>query len=493
MGGQQGILVAGRYHLVSESGRGGKGTVWRARDDLLDRHVAIKEVRVGPWLSEEERLSLCHRLIGEARATAALRHPGVVTVYDIVQQDGRPWIVMELVEAPSLQDLIDSEGRLSPQRAAEIGLGVLSALTAAHQAGILHRDVKPSNVLLPADGRVLLTDFGLAVRTADGYGGLPSEGSPPYVSPEQAWSGPISEASDLWSLGATLYAAVEGHAPFARSEPLASLIAVLIDDYRPPQYAGSLRPVIDGLLRRDPQERATAEETGRRLSRLARRQEQRPLYSRPVRWALTGVVTAGLAGLAAGGQRGLGNDQAEPAATTLTLQAQGALHSGGVVRHQDPAGFSVEVPGGWHRSARDGVTYWYDPVGRGSLRICRAPGDPLTGLLGAEQRAVGSGRFPGYRRLRLERPTGTGDGGAEWEFVWGRAHAMRIRIGGFDLFFATPDDRWTPSLRGYGVVAQTFRPFTPSIQRTGAGTETGAGAEAGPGAEAGTASLPCPD
>ncbi len=249
------------------------GTVWRAYDEMLDRDVAVKEVHLPPRITEGERRVMCRRLLCEARATAALRHPGVVAVHDLIIEDGRPWIVMEFLEACSLHRLVSEDGPLGVRRTAEIGAAVLSVLRASHAAGILHRDVKPSNVLLCDDGRVLLGDFGLAVHT--GKGPQPAdtllsgiEGSPAYLPPERVNGLPSVEASDLWSLGATLYTAVEGFSPFLRCHALASMVAVLLGDYARPVRAGPLTPVIEGLLRQRPEDRLTAEATTEMLQKV---------------------------------------------------------------------------------------------------------------------------------------------------------------------------------------------------------------------------------
>ncbi|MFG2087027.1 serine/threonine-protein kinase [Spirillospora sp. NPDC048824] len=270
MNGDRLIPLARRYRLLSVVGRGGMGTVWRAYDEMLDRDVAVKEVRLPGRVTEGERRVMCRRLLTEARATAALRHPGVVAVHDLIIEDGRPWIVMEFLESCSLNRLVAEDGPLGVRRTAEIGAAVLSVLRASHAAGILHRDVKPSNVLACDDGRVLLTDFGLAVhmvgdhRTADT---MPAgiEGSPAYLPPERVNGLPGVEASDLWSLGATLYTAVEGFSPFLRCHALASMMAVLLGDYARPVRAGPLTPVIEGLLRQRPEDRLTAEATAELL------------------------------------------------------------------------------------------------------------------------------------------------------------------------------------------------------------------------------------
>ncbi|TDB92990.1 serine/threonine protein kinase [Actinomadura sp. 7K534] len=270
MKGDRLIPLAGRYRLLSVVGSGGMGTVWRAYDEMLDRDVAVKEVRLPERITKGERRVMCRRLLTEARATAALRHPGVVAVHDFIIEDGRPWIVMEFVEACSLNRLVAEDGPLGVRRTAEIGAAVLSVLRASHAAGILHRDVKPSNVLVCDDGRILLTDFGLAVHMANGRESadtLPAgiEGSPAYLSPERVHGRPGLEASDLWSLGATLYMAVEGFSPFLRCHALASMMAVVLGDYAPPERAGPLTAVIEGLLRQRPEERLTADATAELL------------------------------------------------------------------------------------------------------------------------------------------------------------------------------------------------------------------------------------
>ena len=278
------ILVAGRYRLLEEVGRGGMGVVWRAHDELLDRPVAVKEILFPSDADTERRRRLCRLLTKEARSMARVTHSGVAAVHDILVAGGRPWMVMELVEAPNLQQIIDQQGPLVPRQAAEVGRQLLSVLRAAHAEGLLHRDVKPSNVLICAGGRVVLTDFGLAVDRADAEARL-MECSPAYVSPEQAFNQPLTEASDLWSLGVTLYTAVDGRTPYRREGALASMLAVLMDEYTPPRNAGPLRPVIDGLLRKDPDRRLTAAEAAHLLERLGHTGPRRLKLFRPVRVA----------------------------------------------------------------------------------------------------------------------------------------------------------------------------------------------------------------
>ncbi|WP_433281950.1 serine/threonine-protein kinase [Micromonospora sp. CA-244673] len=265
----QQVMIAGRYRLLDLVGRGGMGRVWRARDEMLHREVAVKQVVPPGWLAPHERDELRGRTLREARASARLSHPNVVRVYDVVRVDGDPWLVMEYVPSRSLQEIIESDGPVDPRRAAGIGLAVLAALRAAHEAGVLHRDVKPANVLLARDGRVLLTDFGLAVF--DGGDGMMTRpglvlGSPQYVAPERAAEGVSSVEADLWSLGATLHAAVEGRSPYARSTAMATLAALASQPPDPAPHAGPLAPVLVGLLRRDPRHRFGHDDAARLLA-----------------------------------------------------------------------------------------------------------------------------------------------------------------------------------------------------------------------------------
>lgn len=264
-------LVAGRYRLLSVLGEGGMGTVWHAFDEVLRREAAVKEVRASVDLPAERSARLHARLEREAWAAARVNARGVVSVYDVVTFEGRPWIVMELVRGRSLADVIGSGGALPPKEVARIGVEVLAALCAAHGAGVLHRDVKPANVLLADEGRVVLTDFGIATVEGDSPLTITGEvvGSPEYVAPERALGRTPGAASDLWSLGTLLYMAVQGRSPFRRTTALATLRAIVDDELPPPHRAGPLTPVIEGLLRKDPEQRMTAEEAGRELSLIA--------------------------------------------------------------------------------------------------------------------------------------------------------------------------------------------------------------------------------
>jgi eukaryotic-like serine/threonine-protein kinase len=256
-----GRVIAGRYRLEAPIGRGAMGVVWRARDQLLDRDVAVKEVHIAETLTADERANAYQRTLREAKTAARLNHPGVVTVYDVAEDGGRPWIVMQLVSAQSLDQVLATSGPLSPRRAAEVGRQLLSALSVAHAAGVMHRDVKPSNVLLGRDDRAVLTDFGIATFQGDPrltQTGMVM-GSPGFTAPERIRGEDASPASDLWSLGATLFAAVEGHGPYERrGGAITTMSAIINEDAPPAPTAGALGPVIAALLRREPSDRPDA-------------------------------------------------------------------------------------------------------------------------------------------------------------------------------------------------------------------------------------------
>ncbi|MFE3144503.1 protein kinase [Streptomyces scopuliridis] len=253
----EGRLLAGRYRLGGVLGRGGMGTVWRALDETLGRTVAVKELRFPSSIDEDEKRRLITRTLREAKAIARIRNSGAVTVYDVVDEDDRPWIVMELVEGKSLAEAVREDGLLTPRRAAEVGLAILDVLRSAHREGILHRDVKPSNVLIAEDGRVVLTDFGIA--QVEGDPSVTSTGmlvgAPSYISPERARGHKPGPAADFWSLGGLLYASVEGCPPYDKGSAIATLTAVMTEPLDPPKNAGPLEEVIYGLLAKDPEQR----------------------------------------------------------------------------------------------------------------------------------------------------------------------------------------------------------------------------------------------
>ncbi|OKI42216.1 serine/threonine-protein kinase [Micromonospora sp. CB01531] len=249
-----GTTIGGRYSLRSPVGNGGMGTVWRATDTLLRRDVAVKEVVLPPGLAPSDRDALYERTLREARAAAAIQHPAVVQVYDVVTEGGRPWIVMELLDARSLADMVIEDGPVAPRVVAKIGIALLGALEVAHAIGVLHRDVKPANVLICSDGRCVLTDFGVARMPTDVQLTTPGMvlGSPHFISPERAMGQDFGPPSDLFSLGVTLYTAVEGRPPFDKGDPIETMHAVVEDPPATPQRSGPLTGVLMGLLEKDP-------------------------------------------------------------------------------------------------------------------------------------------------------------------------------------------------------------------------------------------------
>jgi eukaryotic-like serine/threonine-protein kinase len=278
-----GRLIAGRYILEELIGRGAMGIVWRAHDQLLDRPVAVKEVLLSPMIGELDDGDPYQRTMDEARNAARLNHPGIVTVYDVVEEEGRPWIVMELIPSITLEQLIASQGPMAELRAARIGSQLLAALSAAHKSGVLHRDVKPGNVLITRDRsgenlpeRAVLTDFGISRLESDPRRTLSGlvVGSPGYVAPERLGGDDATPASDLWSLGATLYTAVEGHGPFERQNVLSTQFAIVNEDPPPAPSAGRLAAVIGALLRREPADRPTASEAADMIAQIQQRMER---------------------------------------------------------------------------------------------------------------------------------------------------------------------------------------------------------------------------
>jgi eukaryotic-like serine/threonine-protein kinase len=341
-----GCVVDGRYELLDRIGQGAMGTVWRARDLVLARDVAVKEVRLPNLMSDRERAILRGRTLREAKVSAKLSHPCVVTVYDVIESDGTPWIVMELVAARSLQRMLAEDGPLPPRQAAETGMMLLGALASAHAVGIVHRDVKPGNVLLTRGGRAVLTDFGIAVVDGDPALTLTGMvmGTPGFCAPERIRGEPASPASDLWSLGATLYAAVEGRAPFdGHGSPMAILASIVHSDPPPARSAGPLTAVIGALLSKDPAQRPDAACASRMLAAAA-----------ATSTAMAGIgASQGYAGVRrgyAGAGRGYaGAGQVYPSAGAGPACADAGLAFGttdpaGAWARTDPTGFPASAP-----------------------------------------------------------------------------------------------------------------------------------------------------
>ncbi|MGW0750900.1 protein kinase domain-containing protein [Streptomyces sp. NPDC002587] len=271
-----GKVLGGRYRVTSTVGRGGMGVVARAVDELLNREVAVKVLRAFTDASASELADLRTRMQREAQAAARIRHSGVVTVHDVTEEQGLPVIVMEFVDGPSLDDVLTERGPLEPHEAAAIGAKLMDALDAAHRVGVLHRDVKPANVLMEHGGRVVLTDFGIATMEAsddDAMAKLTQSGqivgSLDYLPPERAQGREPGPASDIWSLGMTLYAAVEGTSPFRRTSAWSTLSAIVTDPLPEPRRAGPLTPVLRALMAKEPEDRPTADQARGMLERVA--------------------------------------------------------------------------------------------------------------------------------------------------------------------------------------------------------------------------------
>ncbi|CAL9534978.1 serine/threonine-protein kinase [Streptomyces sp. enrichment culture] len=362
-------LLAGRYRLGDVLGRGGMGTVWRAEDETLGRTVAVKELRFPSNIDEEEKRRLITRTLREAKAIARIRNNSAVTVYDVVDEDDRPWIVMELVEGKSLAEVIREDGLLEPKRAAEVGLAILDVLRSAHREGILHRDVKPSNVLIADDGRVVLTDFGIA--QVEGDPSITSTGmlvgAPSYISPERARGHKPGPAADLWSLGGLLYAAVEGVPPYDKGSAIATLTAVMTEPLDEPKNAGPLADVIRGLLTKDPAERL--DDAGARAMLNAVIHAPDPAEEpEPLEATRVVPLPAQPAGRAAGGGRG------EEAAERL----RGALRS--VRKAAASAGAATTAAATRARSGTEGTTA--APSGAPATSAAATAGAPRTGAAG---------------------------------------------------------------------------------------------------------------
>ncbi|TXS17641.1 MULTISPECIES: serine/threonine-protein kinase [Streptomyces] len=306
-GDKDGRLLAGRYRLGEVLGRGGMGTVWRAVDETLGRTVAVKELRFPSAIDDDEKRRLITRTLREAKAIARIRNTSAVTVYDVVDEDDRPWIVMELIEGKSLAEVIREDGTLTPRRAAEVGLAILDVLRSAHREGILHRDVKPSNVLISEDGRVVLTDFGIA--QVEGDPSVTSTGmlvgAPSYISPERARGHKPGPPADLWSLGGLLYASVEGRPPYDKGSAIATLTAVMTEPVEPPANAGGLEEVIYGLLAKEPDERL--DDAGARvLLNAVINAPEEPVVPPAERTQVMALPSVGDSGSGKGGRSGTG-------------------------------------------------------------------------------------------------------------------------------------------------------------------------------------------
>ncbi|MFD3327472.1 serine/threonine-protein kinase [Streptomyces sp. NPDC058701] len=343
-GGEPERLVAGRYRLLSRLGEGGMGTVWRARDETLHREVAVKEVRAPAHLRDGDIARMYSRLEREAWAAARIPDRNVVMVHDVVTENDRPWIVMELIRGQSLADLLRAEGPLTPRHVAHIGAEVLGALRAAHAVGVEHRDVKPANVLIAEDGRVVLSDFGIAVVEGSTALTMTGEvvGSPEYLPPERALGRPSGPESDLWSLGVMLYAAVEGISPFRQDTALSTLRAVVDEEPPVPTRAGPLAPVIAGLLRKEPGERTPAAEVAGVLRAIAHEPDATTAASRVLPGPVEPVTVATAAPEAADTAAAHPAGPTDGTGTGSTGTAATGTAATGTVRPGATAGASAE-------------------------------------------------------------------------------------------------------------------------------------------------------
>ncbi|MFG3440824.1 serine/threonine-protein kinase [Nonomuraea sp. NPDC047897] len=505
-------LIAGRYQLLRELGRGGMGVVWEGRDTLLNRQIAIKEVLLPDGLPRADQERVLLRTAREARTAAKLNHPSVVAVYDVVEADGRPWIIMELVRHPSVEEVVATTGALPIRQAADVGRQVLSALRAAHQAGILHRDVKPSNILLSDEGRAVLTDFGIA--TAEGDSSLTSTGmvtgSPSFLAPERVRAAEAGPASDLWSLGATLFATLVGRSPFDRGEPMATLNALLNEepDYR--RIPPVMHPVLKGLLRKEPEDRLTAEETDRLLAEIV---ASRPAVNdldvaepRPSRGrgrTLVAAAAAAVLMLAGGtfayfeltppaeGSSGVATRAAAssplpgtpvPSTAAPTPSAAATPSATPTPSTQEPAvrawksrdGWSIARPTTWRGARSEAYTEWTRRGGRAHLgvRAVYVARDPYQLLRDSEdelRRAAPDLRVVGRRAVAHQ-----GAKAVEWEFAytageglapWARQgeryrEVRRVVVAddaAYVLSWTMPEPQWG---RTRGLMRQVIASFT---------------------------------
>lgn len=490
----EGRLVAGRYRLIEQIGRGGMGTVWRAEDEVLSREVAVKRLHIQRHLTDDELATLHERTRREARSAARIAHPHVVVVHDVVDDQGLPCIVMEYVPSTTLGTLLAGGGALSPAEAARVGLGMVGALRAAHAAGVLHRDVKPGNVLLGADGRIVLTDFGIAMATGTSTLTKTGEiiGSIDYIAPERMRGKKPGPAADLWALGATLYQSVEGRPPFRKTTAVETAYAIAVDPLDPMKQAGPLEPLIEALLAKDPEERPSAEEVERVLrdvmsgaptqltstrpvppsipmpspttattvapagagtgatslaypplssppsSSSSPSSPPRPRKRRVAVWSALAVVLA--AATVAGGwsltRDGTGGTHRKATASaSAATSAPPAVPAGYHLVTDEKLGVSLPLPDGWKRGEATGeqVTY-VDKTGLVELTIGMvepAGANPESHFTNIE--ANTKLNYPSsYRKLRMQRTTFQEKPAAVWEFTFkGRVRVFRAIDLGF--------------------------------------------------------------
>lgn len=560
-----GRLLVNRYRLAEVIGTGGMGRVWEGTDTLLDRPVAVKELTTPPNLPVHEIEVLRTRMLREARSAAQLSHPTIITVFDVAEEDGRPWIVMELVRGPSLGDLIRQEGRLPVRRVADIGEQMAAGLSEAHAGGIVHRDIKPGNVLIAGDDRAVLTDFGIA--HLDGSTHLTSTGlligSPSYLAPEVAHGNAATPASDMWALGVTLYQAVEGRLPFERPTPMATLTAIVTQDLPEAANAGPLRPVLEALCEKRPEDRPSANEVRALLRQIqddegglpdtvpalaetvpaegppepeevgsdvhvepgpaaepaepvapaptvdaSRKEGRTSSRLRPLLIAaaalvllIAGATTSVLMSMNRPGDPGAGLvDGSEQQAVVPSGESDGDAGSQApedaegsedaedtgaeedeaseepedddewdfLVRHEDPSGFSVDVPEDWEMERRSGGVFFLNPDG-GYLQIDQT--DSPNPDAGDDWRALepsARGNFDGYSLIGIRDVEGgwADDyvSAADWEFTFGNGRRHAINRGfhtenkGYALFLVIDNDDPEANHALLDRMAQSFEP-----------------------------------
>ena len=494
------------------------GTVWHAQDTLLKRDVAVKEIALPRAVAEKERESIRKRVMREARAAAALNHANAVTVYDVIEEDGKAFIVMECISGRTLDDIVKRDGPLPDHKAADIARDVLAALEAAHESGIVHRDVKPANVMITDDGRTKLADFGIASVKDDPKitaSGL-IMGSPSYMAPEQAAHGTSGPQADLWGLGATLYFALEGVPPFEGDGPIPTLTAVVGDAPRTMTTRSRLVPVVDALLEKDPARRPTPEEVRAMLSgtpasdtqvvstpvetepeaevptkpatQSRQASQPRPAPARtatterarvPWMW-LVGLVALVLIAIAAAvfvagrddPSSGSENEGRKgPAAQGNGGDSEVAVPAGWTSYEDPTLGYELRYPSGWTVEGEgESNTYFRDPATGTYLQVAWVQPPNELGPEGAweAQAETFAADHENYQEIRIDPTTFQGMDAAEWEFTYedGGAQLHALDLGfitrdestGMALFFQTHAEDWERSQELFEQLKAGFRP-----------------------------------
>lgn len=505
--------VAGRYVLIEPLGRGGMGAVWRARDEILKRTIALKEVQVPPALEGSEGDNVQERVLREARAAARLSHPSATTVYDVFEENGRTFIAMELVDAPTLGQIVAENGPLEPDEVARIGLSLLDALDAAHAVGMVHRDVKPDNVMVTDTGQVKLTDFGIASVKGDPRLTMSGVilGSPSYMAPEQADGKGAGKEADLWSLGATLFFAVEGRAPFKKDSPIATLASVVGDPVPRMQRAGALTGAIEKVLSKDPARRPTSDELRHALEGVAsgalatsgatqvlephtptavaspsaprtETQPERVVERTPTRserrssvpWLVMGVIVLLLIGAVAFAlsqnddeprQRAGGNTGGQADVDPGNDEEDAPVPEEGWASYPiADTGYQISYPEDWEVSEDAPQITFSDPGSSTSMLVeyTTSPGDDAVAAW-EDQAAEFATSHSDYEEISIEPTTMEGfDTAANWEFTYEGMHALDIGMAndeiGFALFFQTAEEQWTSEQETLQQFVDSFGP-----------------------------------